>query len=88
MWRLLILVILFMIWNTKSREGFTDKQTYQIKKNTHDAYNNKNLFKPGVKYQNIKKQLPWVDPVSYTDMYNLSLKELFTISNLEETLHK
>ena len=77
-----------MMWKGKYREGFTDQQTYQIKKNAQNAYSNKNIFKPGVKYQTVKKQLPWVDPVSYDDMYRLSLKEQFTISNLEETLHK
>jgi hypothetical protein len=76
------------MWKGKHREGFTDQQTDQIKKNARSAYVSKDIFKPGVKYQTIKKQLSWVDPVSYDDMYKLSLKEPLTISNLEETLHK
>jgi hypothetical protein len=88
MWRILFLVIVFILLKPTRRECFTDYHNYNIKKNARDAYNNKSLFKPDVKYQTIKNQLPWVDPVSYDDMYKLSLKEQFTISNLEETLYK
>jgi hypothetical protein len=88
MWRIIILAIIFILWKSKNRECFTDQHNKQIKKNAREAYNNKTIFKPGVNYQTIKNKLPWVDPVSYDDMYKLSLKEQLTISNLEEALHK
>jgi hypothetical protein len=80
--------MIFILYKPKSREYFTDQYNYQIKKRATEAYNNKTFFKPGVDYKTIKTQLPWVDPVSYDDMYKLSLNEPLTISNLEGALRK
>jgi hypothetical protein len=85
--KILFLVLLLILLKSNDKEGFTDQYNNQIKNNAIEAYQNKNIFQPGVKYKTIKKSLPWVDPVSYDDMYKLSLKESLTISNLEEVLH-
>lgn len=76
------------MWKPKQRDGFTEAHDIKIQHQAREAYQNKNIFKPGVTYQTVKKLLPWVDPVSYDDMYKLSLKEPITIFNLEESLHK
>jgi hypothetical protein len=88
MWRILFLVIVLILLPKISKESFVDQHNYQIKKNAREAYQNKNIFKPGVKYQTVKDQLLWIDPVSYDDIYKLSLTNQLTISNLEEALHK
>jgi hypothetical protein len=83
---MVILLILFILVKPKNQEGFANTHIYQIKKNAKDAYHNKTIFKRGVNYQTVKSQLPWIDPVSYDDIYKLYLREPLTISNLEEVL--
>lgn len=80
---IIILFLLLLIYNIQQTEGFTSKK---IKEKAHQIYNNKDLFKPGAPYTKIKQKLE-IDPVTYDDIYKLSLRENLTISNLEKTLH-
>jgi hypothetical protein len=81
----ILLLIIIINYNSKNTEGFSSKQ--EIKKKAQELYSNKEMFKPGVKYSNIKKEMKWVDPIIYDDVYKLSLKENLSISNLENTLY-
>ena len=78
-----ILLLLFYICYQNKKEGFS---SIKLNQKYNEILHQKNLFKPGVKYSVVKKNIPWIDPVVYNDVYKLSLKENLTISNLENTL--
>jgi hypothetical protein len=66
------------------KEKFSDQE---IKNKSKHIYQHKDLFTPGVQYTKIKKHIEWIDPIIYNDVYNLSIKEKLSISNLEKTIY-
>jgi hypothetical protein len=81
---ILLLMLLIHKLFLKKKEKFTDQE---IKNKTKIIHKNKDLFTPGVKYTKIKNKMQWMDPVMYDDVYQLSLNEKLSISNLEKTLY-
>jgi len=83
--KIVLIIILLYTLSTfnEHREKFSDAE---IKNKASNIYKNKSLFKPGAKYTDINKKLG-IDVVLYDDIYNLSLTENLTISNLEKTLY-
>lgn len=79
-----IIILLFIVDYQNKKEGFSSPN---LKQKSNDVLKQKNIFKPGVKYIDVKNKIPWIDPVVYNDVYKLSLKEDLTISNLENTLY-
>lgn len=82
---IVVLIIVINCYNSKNTEGFSSKQ--EIENKAQELYSNKGMFKPGAKYSNIKREMKWIDPIIYDDIYKLSLKENLSISNLENTLY-
>ena len=78
---ILILLIFVFIHKSNKTEGFYSEQ--EIKKKARELYENKELFLPTSKFRTAKNRIAWIDPVTFTDAYNLSLKNKLNISNLE-----
>jgi hypothetical protein len=81
---LILLILIFKIFFINKKENFSDQE---ISYKSRRIYQHKDLFTPGVQYTKIKKHIEWIDPVLYDDVYNLSIKEKLTISNLEKTIY-
>jgi hypothetical protein len=78
---ILILLIFVFIHKLNKTEGFYSEQ--EIKEKALDLYENKELFRPTSKFRTAKNRVTWIDPVTFTDAYILSLQNKFNISNLE-----
>lgn len=80
-----ILILMLIITMTfKKNEGFMSKKEIKIK--TTELYKNKDIFKSGVRYGQVKKRLSWIDPVVYDDVYKESLKNDLSYSDLEKII--
>lgn len=78
-----IIFLLIFIQSDLTYEGFTPKE---IEIKSKDIYRHKNIFVPNVKYNTIKKRIKWIDPVTYNDIYKLSINKKLSINNIKETL--
>jgi hypothetical protein len=82
---ILICFLIYVLIKQNRREGFQSAEI--INKKANILYKNKNLFTPQNTYSNIKKQITWIDPVIYNDMFSLSQKEKMSVSDIKNTLN-
>jgi len=82
---IIAILLCLIINNTTHREGFQSSE--EVKRKSAILYKNKDIFKPGVSYTQIKQEISWIDPVVYDKVYKLSLKENLTNSNIEKTFY-
>jgi hypothetical protein len=82
---ILICLLIYMLIRTNKQEGFQSPEV--INKQAHILHKNKSLFEPYTKYTDIKKKISWIDPVIYTDMFELSKKNKINIENIKNALY-
>ena len=87
---ILIIILLYLMVRVVNcsklyKEGFQSQQ--EIKKKSHEIYTKRDIFKPNIGFSTIKRQIPWIDPVIYDNVYKLSLRENLTNSNIEKTFY-
>jgi hypothetical protein len=78
------ILLIIIIKLCEKTEGFT---SHEIEKKSREIFINKHQFIPNVKYNTIKNALPWVDPVTYNDIYKLSLNNKLNINNIRTTMY-
>ena len=78
-----LVAILLIYWLTRPNksEGFHSER--EIKMKAGELYEHREMFRPETKYGTVKRKIPWIDPVTFTDTYNLARKKKVSISNLE-----
>jgi hypothetical protein len=82
---ILICFLIYVLIRQNRREGFQSDEILNKKANI--LYKNKNLFTPQNTYSNIKKQITWIDPVIYNDVFSLSQKEKMSVSDIKNALN-
>jgi hypothetical protein len=82
---ILICFLIYVLIRQNRREGFQSDEILNKKANI--LYKNKNLFTPQNTYSNIKKQITWIDPVIYNDVFSLSQKEKMSVRDIKNALN-
>ena len=81
---ILIVLLLILLLVKNNRECLVSRpKSDMIPKMTQDIIQNEGMFTGGIEL--VKQKLPWVDPVLYEDVRNLSIKKNInanTVSNL------
>lgn len=78
---IIIVMMLYLLMHPNKSEGFHSE--HEIKKKAGELYEHREMFQPTTKYSVVKRKIPWIDPVTFTDTYNLARQKNLSISNLE-----
>ena len=81
----LIIILIVLILFKNNREYLVSKpKDHMIPKMAQEIMQNEGMFTGGI--ESVRKKLPWVDPVLYEDVRNLSFKKNISMDTVSRLL--
>lgn len=81
----LIIILIVLILFKNNKECLVSKpKAHMIPKMTLEIIQNEGMFTGGI--ESVKKKLPWMDPVLYEDVRNLSFKKNISMDTVSKLL--